>query len=213
MVDDHPTVEMTDPELWRQPGACFAPWFQEEVRAVRVSATDSVMLFHHADVRDALCDSRLGAMGTRAFEAMGWNDGPFVEWMRRNIVAVEETIRFEPSLIWVARVAREDLELGGAQVARDRLVMLNLAAANRDPAVHPDPDRFDIGRRDIQVLSFGMGAHFCIGASLARLEGQIAYEVLLDRFSDIEFVGEPPRFAAFTALRTLESLEVRVTPA
>ena len=95
---------------------------------------------------------------------------------------------------------------------QDQLVMLNLAAANRDPTVHPDPERFDIGRRNIQVLSFGFGAHFCIGANLARLEGRIAFEVLLDRFSDIEFIGEPPRFAAYTALRTLESLDVRVTP-
>ena len=83
------TVDLTDPDLWRQPGACFAPWFRDGVRSGLVSATGSVMLIGHADVRDALCDPRLGAMGTRAFEAMGWSDGPFVEWMRRNIVAVD----------------------------------------------------------------------------------------------------------------------------
>ncbi len=84
MHDLHPIVDMADPELWRQPGAHFAPWFRDRTRAARVTATDSIMLFHHADVREALCDPRLGTMGTRAFESMGWISGPFVEWMRRN---------------------------------------------------------------------------------------------------------------------------------
>ncbi|MAE95126.1 MAG: cytochrome P450 [Deltaproteobacteria bacterium] len=401
MEDRLPLVDMTDPELWRQPGARFAPWFEEGVPAGRVASSPSVMLFRHADVREALCDPRLGAMGVRAFEALGWKEGPFVDWMRHNIVAldppahtrlralvgraftprrvaelaplarsvahgladdmaearevdfygafaqrlplhiicamlaipgvdhaqmqrwteainvatgiprpsareaadeavqgvvdyvkgliderrkspgddllsalidsqeegarlsseelpvmviqllvaghettrnlignglftlmqhpdelrslrqdrslvpnaVEEMIRFEPSLIWVSRIPREDLVLGGVEIVGDELLLLNLAAANRDPAVHADPQRFDVRRGDIQVLSFGMGTHYCIGASLARLEGRIAFEVLLDRFSDIQFAGDTPRFAAYTALRTLESMELRLTPA
>ena len=82
MDDDCLSVDLTDPELWRQPGAHFAPWFEQEVRAADVSATDSVMLFRHADLRDALCDPRLGAMGTRAFEAMVWKEGAFVDWLK-----------------------------------------------------------------------------------------------------------------------------------
>ena len=127
--------------------------------------------------------------------------------------AVEEMIRFEPSLIWVARIPLEDFELGGVALERDRLVLLNLAAANRDPSIHPTPDRFDVRRENIQVLSFGLGPHFCLGASLARLEGRIAFDVLLDRVGEIEFVGEAPRFAAFTALRKLESMKVSLKPA
>jgi cytochrome P450 len=126
--------------------------------------------------------------------------------------AVEEILRFEPSVIWISRLTREDVELAGVPIGSDQLVLLNLAGANRDPSVHPDPDRFDVARSDIRVLSFGFGEHFCLGASLARLEGRIAFEVLLDRFSRLEFAGEPPRFAAYTALRTLESFALRVTP-
>ena len=394
-------VDMTDPELWRHPGAYFEDCFARGVRAGQVQGTGSVMLFHHADVRKALVDSRLGAMGTRALESMGWDGGSFVDWMRNNIVAmdppahtrlralvsraftprrvaeleplarrvanelvdemisvgevdfyssfaqrfplniicsmlgipdidhsrmqiwteaineatglpsesardaadaavsgmveyvggligdrrvspgedlisglihaqedgeslndtelsamviqllvaghettrnlignglftlicnpgqwrclredpslisnaVEEMIRIEPSLIWVARTPLVDFEFDGIELERDRLVLLNLAAANRDPSIHPDPNRFDVTRKGIQVLSFGLGPHFCLGASLARLEGRIAFEVLLDRVGQVEFAGETPRFAAFTALRTLESMKVCVTSA
>ena len=396
-----PQIDFLDPQLWLEPGRFTSPLVEQGHVAAHLPATGSEMFFRHREVAAALNDARLGAMGTRAFEALGWNDGPFVEWMRRNIVsvdppahtrlrslvnraftprriealaptvrrvarelalsmaersqvdlyesfaqrlplqiilqmlgipdvdhaqmqrwteainvatglprpearaaadaavtgmtdyvtefiaerrkrpgddllsglieaeedgerllpeelpvmvlqllvaghettrnlignglycllqhpdqlqalrrapsalpgAVEEMLRFEPPLIWVARTVREDFEISGVPVRQGQLLLLNLAAANRDPAVHPDPHSFDISRSERRILTFGYGAHFCIGANLARLEGRIAFEVLLERFSSLEFDGEPPRFAAFTALRTLEAFPLRVIPA
>ena len=396
-MDTHsPTVDLARPEIWREPAGLLADWFGKPFSAGRIASTGGLMLFRHADVQASLCDGTLGAMGTRAFDQIGWTQGPFVEWMRHNVVAVdppdhtrlrglvsrvftprrvnqiapqvyrvahsladrmadsaeidfyesfaqrlpltiicsmlgipevdhsqmqcwteainaasgiprvsaraaaddaiqsmglyvealvadrrrhpktdllttlveshdhderlsadelpamviqilvaghettrnlignglftlvrhpdqmadlrsnpslienavEEVIRYEPSLIWVARVAKQPVELAGAEVDAGELILLNLAAANRDPQVHEEPQNFDVRRQGIRVLSFGMGAHFCIGASLARLEGRIAFEVLLNRFSEIHFSGPEPRFAAYTALRTLESLSL-----
>ncbi len=396
-----PEVDFLDPKLWLEPGRYTQRLLDEGHRAAHIPATGSEMFFRHRDVAAALTDPRMGAMGTRAFESAGWERGAFVDWMRRNIVAVdppahtrlrslvnraftprrvealapvvrrvahdladamaergrvdlyesfaqrlplqiilqmlgipevdhaqmqrwteainiasglprldarenadaavegmteyvnqhitqrrrqpgddllsaliaaeeggerlrpeelpvmvlqllvaghettrnlignglycllqtpgaleqlrhnrgrlagavEETLRFEPPLIWIARTPLEDFEFSGMPVRQGRLVVLNLAAANRDPEVHSDPHRFDVGRSDHRVLSFGYGAHFCIGASLARLEGRIALEVLLDRFDSIEFDGPAPQFASFTALRTLESFPLQLTPA
>jgi len=395
-----PQLDFSEADLWRRPGETCSAFFAAGLSAAHMPATQTVMLFRYADVLAVLTDSRFAAVGLRPLEAIGWSEGPFVEWMRhiivvsnppahtrlrslvnraftprraaalepklrevgnvyademaeasevdfyasfaqrlpltiichmlgvpeidhqqmqrwtealsiatgiprlearrdadeavsglidyvsgllrerrrrpgedllsalvaaeqdgdrlsseeltamviqllvaghettRNLIgnglytllshpeqmarlqadptltrnAVEEMLRFEPSVMWISRLPREDVELAGVPVAADQLVLLNLAGANRDPSVHPDPDRFDVSRSDIRVLSFGFGEHFCLGASLARLEGRIAFEVLLDRFSKLEFVGAPPRFAAYTALRTLESFALRVTP-
>ena len=398
---DRPQIDFLDPQLWLEPGRFTSDLAEQGHVAARMPAMGSEMFFGHREVAAALNDSRLGAMGTRAFEALGWNDGPFVDWMRRNIVsvdppahtrlrglvnraftprrieglattvrqvacelalgmaergrvdlyesfaqrlplqiilqmlgipevdhvqmqrwteainvatglprpeareaadtavtgmtdyvtefvverrkrlgddllsalieaeedgerllpdelpvmvlqllvaghettrnlignglycllqnpdqmralrqspnafpaAVEEMLRFEPPLIWVARTVREDFEISGIPVRKGQLLLLNLAAANRDPAVHPDPHRFDISRSERRVLTFGYGAHFCIGANLARLEGRIAFEVLLEHFSSLDFDGDPPCFAPFTALRTLEAFPLRAIAA
>jgi len=396
-----PEIDFLDPDLWLEPGRYTQALLEAGHRAAHIPATGSEMFFRHREVAAALTDPRLGAMGTRAFENAGWERGAFVEWMRRNIVAVdppthtrlrslvnraftprrvealapvvrrvardlaetmaergrvdlyesfaqrlplqiilqmlgipevdhaqmqrwteainvasglprldaraeadaavegmteyvghhvaqrrrrpgddllsalieaeddgerllpeelpvmvlqllvaghettrnlignglycllrnpgpmqtlrrdparvtgavEEILRFEPPLIWVARTVLEDFEFSGIPVREGRLLVLNLAAANRDPEVYSDPHRFDVERSDHRVLSFGYGAHFCIGANLARLEGRIALEVLLERFDAIDFDGPAPRFAPFTALRTLESFPLQLTPA
>ncbi len=401
METEWPTVDLARPEIWREPAGLLSDWFDKPFSAGRIASTGGLMLFRHADVERALCDGTLGAMGTRAFEQIGWTQGPFVEWMRHNVVAldppdhtrlrglvsrvftprrvnqiapevyqvahaladqmadstevdfyesfaqrlpltiicsmlgipevdhsqmqswteainaasgiprvsareaaddaiesmglyvkalvsdrrrqpksdlltalveshdhderlsaeelpamviqilvaghettrnlignglftlvrhpdqmadlrsdsslienaVEEVIRYEPSLIWVARVPKQPIEIAGQEVQEGELILLNLAAANRDPQVHKEPQNFDVHRQGIRVLSFGMGAHFCIGASLARLEGRIAFEVLLNRFSEIHFSGPEPQFAAYTALRTLEALPLSLRAA
>jgi cytochrome P450 PksS len=97
--------------------------------------------------------------------------------------------------------------------AAGELLQLSLASANRDAARFPEPNRFDVARADNRHVSFGFGMHFCMGASIARMEGCVAFEELLGRFARIELAGETPRWATATALRTLESFPVRLLSA
>jgi cytochrome P450 len=95
--------------------------------------------------------------------------------------AIEEALRWETPLLTVARTATEDVELGGVQIPAGGFVAVSLGAANRDPARCPDPDVFDIFREDKQHVSFGDGAHKCLGMHLARLEMQVLLNAVLDR--------------------------------
>jgi cytochrome P450 len=99
--------------------------------------------------------------------------------------ALEEVLRYRPPLPRLARVTTTDTEIGGHAVPAGRLVNLWLAAAHRDAARFPDPDRFDVHRTSTGHLAFGHGIHFCIGAPLARLEATIALGILLERYHDI----------------------------
>lgn len=99
---------------------------------------------------------------------------------------VEETLRFDGSTQMLARAVARDVELHGHRLrAGDRLLLL-IGAANRDDRVFPDPDRYDIGRDTAQHLAFGKGTHFCLGASLARLETRVALEAIQQRLPDFE---------------------------
>ena len=127
--------------------------------------------------------------------------------------AVDELLRFDSPVQTDFRRVLEDCEVNGFPLkTRDNIVLL-LGAANRDPDVFDDPDRLDVGRADRSHLSFGRGIHHCIGAPLARLEGRIVLEMLLDRFSQIGLHGERPRFRNSIVLRGLESLPVRCVKA
>jgi cytochrome P450 len=107
------------------------------------------------------------------------------------VAAVEELLRYDSPVQLTDRVATTDLELHGHKVKKGVLVALLIGAGNRDPERFPDPDRLDFARRDNHPLSFGHGAHFCLGAALARVEAQIALSTLLARFPD--FRGDPDR--------------------
>src|SRR5215471_1856033 len=96
--------------------------------------------------------------------------------------AVEELLRYESPSQHTARIAPEDTTLGGKRIQKRQAVIAVMAAANRDPERFPDPDRLDITRADNRHLAFGWAAHFCFGAALARIEGQICFELLLRRF-------------------------------
>ena len=123
--------------------------------------------------------------------------------------AIEEMLRRDPPILFTSRIAREATEIAGIPVEADQLIMLNLTAANHDPLRFADPLRFDIDRRDNRHLSFGHGVHFCLGANLARLEAEVAFNTLLDRFSSIEETT-PSQWAAFTPLRGRERLDIQV---
>jgi cytochrome P450 len=101
--------------------------------------------------------------------------------------AVEEFLRWEsPSFRGTLRVAKQDMEIGGVQIPKEGFVHVMIAAANRDPKVFEDPDRFDISRTGNKHLTFGHGAHYCPGAPLSRLEGYVVFPTLLRRLQGIE---------------------------
>jgi cytochrome P450 len=122
--------------------------------------------------------------------------------------AVEELLRYDSPVQLTSRVAREELELGGKRITRGQYVSLVLGAANRDPKVFPEPDRLDVGRRENRHVAFGHGIHFCLGAALARLEGQIALGTLLRRMPTLRLETATPQWRANQALRGLQSLPV-----
>jgi cytochrome P450 len=100
--------------------------------------------------------------------------------------AVEECLRFDGPILLTPRFLHEDAEFGGKRIAKDTQVWAMLFAANRDPARFADPDRFDITRQNNQHLAFGGGAHFCLGAHLARMEAQVAIGTLVRRLGRLE---------------------------
>lgn len=123
--------------------------------------------------------------------------------------AVEELLRFEAPSQHTARLAPEDLVMGGKTIRKRQAVIAVMAAANRDPARFPDPDRLDITRVDNRHLSFGWGPHFCFGAPLARIEGQIVFETVLDRMKKLELDSAPLVWRTNLGLRGLTALPVR----
>ncbi len=104
--------------------------------------------------------------------------------------AVEELLRYHSPIQATARIATEDLEIGGNPISAGQYISTYLAAANRDPDQFPDPDRLDITRQENRHLAFSFGPHFCLGAALARLEGQIAIGTVLRRMPQLRL--EPP---------------------
>ena len=123
---------------------------------------------------------------------------------------VEEILRHDSPVQLTSRWSRTDVELVGVRVAAGNEILLLLGAANRDPRRFADPDRFDPDRPDNQPLSFGGGPHFCLGAALARMEGQVALPMMLTRFPGLRLAAEPTRRDRLT-LRGYEHLPVRLS--
>ncbi|MEU0357305.1 cytochrome P450 [Streptomyces cyaneofuscatus] len=126
--------------------------------------------------------------------------------------AAEEVLRLRPPFPRLARVVTADTEIGGHRIAAGELVTPWIGAGNRDASRFPDPDRFDIHRHTGSSLVFGQGIHFCLGAPLARLEGRIALDILMDRYADIAVdASEPVEFENPWQLITPKRLPVRVS--
>jgi hypothetical protein len=126
--------------------------------------------------------------------------------------AVEELLRYESPTQHTARMAPEDTILGGKLIRKREPVMAVMGAANRDPIRFPDPDRLDLRRPDNRHLSFGWAAHFCFGAPLARMEGQIAFTTLLRRLSNLALAPAERRWRPNLALRGMTALHVTFDP-
>ena len=127
--------------------------------------------------------------------------------------AVEELLRYESPVQHTARIAPDDLALGGKTIRKGSRVVAVLAAANRDPLRFRDPDRLDLGRTDNRHLAFGWAAHFCFGASLARMEGQIAFGRLVQRLSQPVWLDRQPDWRCNAGLRGLTRLNIGFEPA
>lgn len=124
--------------------------------------------------------------------------------------AVDEALRFESVHPMMPRLAAEDLTVRGGQIRKGQFVFLYLSSANRDPAHFPDPDEFDITRHSGKHMAFGMGAHYCLGAPLARLEGQIALQTMFARMPALRLDPDKPIvWQRIANLRGPRSLPVR----
>jgi cytochrome P450 len=110
---------------------------------------------------------------------------------------VEESLRYDAPVQGASRIALADGEIAGVRVRRGREIWTLLGAANRDPGQFADPDRFDITRAGTKVATFGFGAHFCLGAPLARLEARVAFTALVERFPGLALAGERERRVNF----------------
>jgi hypothetical protein len=122
--------------------------------------------------------------------------------------AVEELLRYESPVQFTARVLKEDIEVCGQHIPKRWSILCMLGAANRDPKQFKDPDQLDLKRLNNQHLAFSAGPHFCIGSQLARLEGQVAINALVQRFPNMKLSGPRPEWAPTFGFRGLKSLSV-----
>jgi len=122
--------------------------------------------------------------------------------------AVEELLRFESPVQFTARVLKEDIEICGQEIKKGWTVLCMLGAANRDPKQFKDPDQLNLKRLNNQHIAFSAGVHACIGAQLARLEGQIAIRALVQRYPKMKLAGPRPEWAPTFGFRGLKSLNV-----
>ena len=124
--------------------------------------------------------------------------------------AVEELLRYDGPVQRTARIPSTDVTIGGRTIGKGEMVMPFIGAADRDPSQFSDPDRLDLARTDNRHIAFGWGIHFCLGAPLARLEGQIAIDALVRRLPKLEIATDEPEYRQSLTLRGLKALPVRV---
>ncbi|RJQ68889.1 cytochrome P450 [Pseudonocardiaceae bacterium YIM PH 21723] len=125
-------------------------------------------------------------------------------------VAIEESLRLLTPFSLIARVTNTEVIIGGTPVPKDQFLMLWAGAANRDPRQFPEPDEFRLDRENNSHLAFGKGVHFCIGAPLARLEGRVAMNILLDRFPELAVDHTiPPTFMPSVQMCGVRSMTLR----
>lgn len=125
-------------------------------------------------------------------------------------VATEEFLRYDPSVQLVKRVALNDVEVAGATIRKGDLIQVSIGSANRDENHFPQPDKLDFHRDNYKHIAFGSGIHLCLGAALARLEGPVAFDLLLNRLPGIRLAVNPDQleWSPGTTLRGLRSLPV-----
>lgn len=122
--------------------------------------------------------------------------------------AVEECLRYDSPVQATARRTLEEVQVGGVTIPKDTHTIVLIGACNRDPAQFPEPDRFDIGRKDNEHLAFGGGIHYCLGANLARVEGEIAIGSLMAKFPSMNLTSDTVDYRDMFNLRGLKALPI-----
>jgi cytochrome P450 len=123
---------------------------------------------------------------------------------------IDETLRYEPTGHATARYVMEDVEYYGTTVPAGSPILLIVASANRDPRRYEKPDAYDIDRADAQHLTFGYGLHFCLGASLARLEGRVALDEILNRWPEWDIDYDDIKLAPTSTVRGWERMPLLI---
>ena len=123
--------------------------------------------------------------------------------------AIEEMLRYEPPVHATVRFAENDMTYDEKSYKRGTAFAVSIAGANRDPEANKNPNEFNILREDINHISFGYGPHMCIGASLARIESRIAFEVLFDRYPRMALMEENPIWGKNLIFRGFNNLKIR----
>lgn len=124
--------------------------------------------------------------------------------------AVEELLRYDSPVQWTSRTAGEDMTLGGQHVRKDEIVLASVGAANRDERVFVDPDRLDLRRAENKHVAFGSGPHFCLGAALARMEGEAAIRTLITRFPNLRLERQKLQWHTGLTFRGVKALWLAV---
>ena len=122
--------------------------------------------------------------------------------------ATEECLRFDPPVKSIQRIAAEDVELGGKLIRKNERIRWFITGANRDPEKFEDPDTFDINRLPNAHVGFGSGIHHCLGATLARLEGQEAFKALDERYESLNLKDDDFGYQPSITFRSLKALPV-----
>jgi cytochrome P450 len=198
---DHPSDDLMTELLFAE--------FEDETGTTRRLTRDEVLLY---------VSVLSGAGNETTNRLIGWAGKVLAEHpdQRRELVedrslvpdAIEELLRFEPPTPHVARYVTRDIELHGTTVPAGSAMLCLSGSANHDPEHYPDADRFDIHRDVGQHLTFGYGIHYCLGAALARLEGRVALDEVLQRFPEWDVDWDNARRAPTSTVRGWESLPV-----
>ena len=186
--------------------------FEDETGTVRTLTRDEALIYLMVIA---------GAGNHTTNRLIGWTAKVLAEHpqARRDVVedrslvanVIEETLRFEPSSTQIARYVDRDVELHGQNVAQGSAFLCLVGSANRDDRVFPEGDRFDIHRKAGTHLTFGNGAHFCLGAALARLEGRVVLDEMLKRFSDWDVDYDNCRLGTSPGVRGYEALPIVIS--
>ncbi|RKS73437.1 cytochrome P450 [Actinomadura pelletieri DSM 43383] len=190
-----------------RPGSLLAHAARDEagLTADEVVANAAILMFGGIDTTE-------GMIANVVLHLLGHPDQLRLVLADRDLLpaAIEESLRLEPPASVVDRYATRDTEIGGTAVRAGDLVRVSLAAANRDPTVFPDPDRFDVRRRNAaDHLAFARGPHFCFGAHLARLEARVSVTALLDRLPGLRLDPSRPARPHGLVFRRPRYLHVR----